>query len=88
MAAGKPLYVNLSDYRVLGEAIRERREDLGLKQKTLALSVGISDDTLSKIERGKCRSELIVVMEIAEVLQRNIYDLMKKRKPIAVCHIA
>jgi transcriptional regulator with XRE-family HTH domain len=37
----------------LGEAVAARRQELGLKQHTVALQAGVSAESLSRFERGR-----------------------------------
>ncbi|MBN3946462.1 MAG: helix-turn-helix transcriptional regulator [Nostoc sp. NMS7] len=65
--AGLPILQNLNIYRVLGENIKILREESFITQLELADHLGISNDTLSKMERGKQRTEYAIVSAIAEI---------------------
>jgi transcriptional regulator with XRE-family HTH domain len=64
----------------LGEAIKRRREELGMTQKDLADAANIAEpQTVSRWERGQ---NLPSDMErVAEALQTTIEDLMRGIKP-------
>ena len=57
------------DYINLGKRIAKRREQNGMKQNVLAEKVGISNNYLSSIERGKEKPSLEVVVRICIELE-------------------
>ncbi|MCC5618176.1 helix-turn-helix domain-containing protein [Nostoc sp. CHAB 5836] len=66
--AGLPRYVqNLDTYRVIGENIKMLRSEVPITQLEFARYIGIGNESLSRIEAGKNRSEYALVKAIAEV---------------------
>ncbi len=61
---------------VLGHNISERRRALGLTQKFLALQLGITQEALGKIEKGKMAPKLTRLEDIARELQCSVPYLM------------
>lgn len=59
----------------LGERIRDRRLQLGLKQEDLAKLSGLSQPKISKIESGRTELDLTVV-QICDALNIDIQDLI------------
>ena len=53
--------------------IKERREQLGISQKELAETVGMSQSSLCDIEQGRSKPSIDTALKIAEVL--NIGDI-------------
>lgn len=43
------------ELRTLGDHIRKRRRDLGLRQRTLAEQLGVREETLATWERGEAK---------------------------------
>jgi HTH-type transcriptional regulator/antitoxin HipB len=52
----------------LGALIRERRTALGLDQKTLAQTVGVSRQWIVEVEKGKPRAPIGLVLRTIEAL--------------------
>ena len=52
----------------IGEAIKNRRKELGITQPHLAELANISTNTLYKLERGQGNPSLEVLTKLAEVL--------------------
>ena len=57
------------NYTGLGQRIAQRRIQMGLKQNVLAESIGISNNYLSSIERGKEKPSLEIIVNICNALQ-------------------
>ena len=57
------------DYFNLGQRIAKRRTQTGLRQNVLADLIGISNNYLSSLERGKEKPSLEVIINICNVLQ-------------------
>jgi transcriptional regulator with XRE-family HTH domain len=75
--------------RSFGEAIKERRSKLGLTQKQVAESIGVSDAYICSLESGKrCPPPYRTVAAIAEALKSNVDRLwelaVKDRKKQAL----
>lgn len=43
----------MKTFTELGAAVARRRQELGLKQRTVALRAGLSPESLSRFERGR-----------------------------------
>lgn len=57
------------NYAEIGQRIAKRRIQLGLKQNMLAERIGISNNYLSSIERGKEKPSLEIIVNICNALQ-------------------
>ncbi len=64
-----------------GEAIRNRRKELGITQPHLAELATVSTNTLYKLERGQGNPSLEVLNKLAEVLGM---ELTMKVKSLSV----
>lgn len=62
----------------LGKEIRIGRHKLGLTLKEVARKAGISPMTLQRIETGKSSPSLVLLSEIAHVLNRPVYSFVKE----------
>lgn len=60
----------------LGQAVRSRREELGVSMRTLAQSAGISQPFLSNVERGKAMPSMVTLYRLAGALRVLPGDLM------------
>lgn len=56
---------------MLGERIRSRRAELGLSQEALAEKVGISANTVSRIEGGQTAMTIGIFMRLVQVLDMD-----------------
>lgn len=56
------------DYSNLGKRIAKRREQIKIKQNALAEAIGISNNYLSSIERGKEKPSLEILVRICNAL--------------------
>lgn len=57
----------------MGYMIRERREELKMTQEELAQKSGISRQTISSIETGKCDNVLVgTLISIAKALETTV----------------
>ncbi len=56
-----------------GQAIRERRKELGYTQQHFSEMTGLSVSFLSDLERGKRTAELDKAFYVASMLSMNIY---------------
>jgi transcriptional regulator with XRE-family HTH domain len=71
------------DFLFVGEAIKKRRNEIGLKQEELVeqllkRSMKISRETLSKMETGKRTISAIELKVIADVLSMDLNDLYQQ----------
>jgi len=62
----------------LGEAVKNRRKELGITQPHLAELANISTNTLYKLERGQGNPSLDVIDKLAEVLGMELKLEVKK----------
>ena len=68
------------DYIGFGSAIRAARVKLGLRQRDLASAAGVSDGSVSRVERGQISTlSLSVIRAIAQVLEVAIELLPRSR---------
>lgn len=56
----------------MGKIIKERRQDLKLKQKDLADLADVNINTIVNIERGKCNTKMQTLFDISNVLGLEI----------------
>jgi y4mF family transcriptional regulator len=64
---------------ILGDAIKNRRKELGITQPHLAELAQISINTLYKLEKGQGNPSLDVVNKLAEVLGMELSFQVKKK---------
>ena len=64
----------------LGERIRARRIELGLKQEDLAERLAVTRQTISNYERGTSEPDLDTLQKLAEALQIDLNQLLKGEK--------
>lgn len=57
------------DYKSMGLRISRRRKSLRIQQNTMAKEIGISNNYLSGIERGREKPSLDILVKICNVLQ-------------------
>ncbi|HRH65177.1 MAG TPA: helix-turn-helix domain-containing protein [Bacteroidia bacterium] len=62
----------------LGEAIKNRRKELGITQPHLAEIAKVSTNTLYKLERGQGNPSLEVLNKLADVLGLELVLEVKK----------
>ena len=67
-------------FKELGEAIKNRRKELGINQPHLAELAQISINTLYKLEKGQGNPSLEVIHKLAEVLGME-FSIQVKKKP-------
>ena len=65
-------------YNRVGQAIRNRRKELGITQPHLAEVAGVSTNTLYKLEKGQGNPTLNVLNKLAEVLGMELKLEVKK----------
>ena len=56
----------------LGNALRERRRELGLAQEEISGVVGVNRRVIGELERGKGTVQLQIAMEVARVLGLDV----------------
>ena len=62
--------------RRIGAAVRARRMQLGLSQVFVARAVGMSQQALCDIEKGRYNPSLEVMPRLAAALQVRVEDLL------------
>ena len=62
----------------LGERVRQKRKDCHLSQETLARKVGISVNTVSRIEGGQAAISIEIFVKLVEVLGADANELLGK----------
>jgi len=62
--------------RLLGEAVRAKRKDVGYSQEKLAERAGISTVFVSRIERGVESPSVDNLLKIAKALGAQVRDLV------------
>lgn len=62
--------------RILGNIVRERREDIGLSQRGLAARTDLERSTIAYIEQGKRQPSLFTLLELAVGLELMPSELM------------
>lgn len=56
----------------LGNALRERRRELGLRQEEVSGLIGVNRRVVGELERGKGSVQLQIAMDLARVLGLDI----------------
>lgn len=64
----------------LGQRIAYRRKKLGMKQADLAKLVGTKPKFLSSIERGDQRPSIVLLAQIAAVLDVSVEELNRNAR--------
>ena len=60
------------NYTEMGKRIKEGRNKIGITQEKLSEIIDVSPSYISEIERGTSICSLAVLVNIAEILERNI----------------
>ena len=63
-------------YSMLGERIKKRREEVGLRQEALAKKINMSRTSISNIESGKHQIPLSKLYLLSNVLKYEIHFLL------------
>jgi transcriptional regulator with XRE-family HTH domain len=63
-------------YRTIGERLRARREELGLKQSALAAEAGLRRTSITNIEAGRQKAPLHVLYALCLALDLEIGCLL------------
>lgn len=64
------------DLGKLGDAIRTRRQSIGLSQEALADAAGINRTHMGEVERGKRNISFMGVAKIAKALDSKVSELI------------
>lgn len=62
----------------LGERIRKRRREVHLSQEAFAEKVGISVNTVSRVEGGQTAMSIEIFKKMVEILEADADDLLGK----------
>lgn len=62
----------------LGERIRKRRQEVHLSQEAFAEKVGISVNTVSRVEGGQTAMSIEIFKKMVEILEADADDLLGK----------
>lgn len=65
--------MKITDSASFGQAIRDRRKELGYTQQYFSKMTGLSVSFLSGLERGKRTAELDKAFYVANMLSMNIH---------------
>ena len=75
-----PKVVDRSDHKrvldKLGDAIRARRQALGMSQEALADAAGINRTHMGEVERGKRNISFMGVAKIAKAMDAKVSELI------------
>lgn len=66
-----------------GQRVSERRKALGITQEELADRLGLSQQTVLSIEKGRRRARISILPELADVLSLSLDELLLGAKPKA-----
>ena len=69
--------------KLLGKNIRERRNQLGWTQATLAELVRVDMETISRIERGAVLPSILKLEQVASVLGLPLAELLRSSSTLA-----
>lgn len=67
----------------LGERMAQARKRLGLKQETVAASIGVARTTLVAMEKGERRPSNAELLKLAQVLSVSVNELLREHTVIA-----
>lgn len=65
-------------YELLQQMLVESRESMGLAQQDVAAKLGKHQTFVSKVEKGQRRLDLIEFLQMADVLEFDPHDFIKK----------
>ena len=68
----------------IGEFIRDKRKEKGLTQVELADKLGITNQAISKWERGKNCPDISLLKDLCEILDININELLSGKELVSV----
>lgn len=69
--------MNLTE--ILGKNITERRRKLGLSQKELAARLGITQDAMARMEKGKIAPKMSRIEDLAAILDCAVPALFRRQ---------
>lgn len=68
------------DTNLLGRRIAEARREAGITQTSLARSVGVTAQAVSKWEQGRSCPDIAILDEIADALGISLFELLGMEK--------
>lgn len=75
----------MTSQMTLGEKIRFLRERKNLKQKELAIELGVAQQTLSHYEKGRIEPDYGILLNLAEIFDVSVdYLLGRNDDPFAI----
>ena len=66
---------------IVGQKIKERRDQLGIEQKAFAAQIGVSANAVSNWEHGRARPDISLLPKICALLQIPIHELFDLPAP-------
>lgn len=69
---------------LLGDRIRQLREERGLSQKEVVTNIGIDRGQYSRVETNKVEPTLSTLEKIAQAFKIDLIDFFKKDAPLTV----
>ncbi len=70
--------------KIIGENISKRRKKLNLSQKELAVKLGLTYESMSRIENGKAAPKIARMEEIATYLECSVSALFRDEANIDI----
>lgn len=61
----------------IGKRISEKRKEIGMSQKTLAVKLNLTDKTISKWESGKGLPSLEALVELCDIFGISVDEILK-----------
>ena len=58
----------LLDYKMIGERIQKQRKKIGMTQEELSEKLGITSGSISRMERGDLKPNLLRISQISSIL--------------------
>lgn len=62
-----------SIYKSLGNKISKKRRALGITGQQLANMLGVSQQQVSRYERGICRIDVYLLLQLSDIFNESIY---------------
>lgn len=70
--------VRRAEYAVMGQVLRQAREELGLTQRALSRKLNRSQTFITKIESGAQRVDMVELLDICRVLRISVVVLASR----------
>lgn len=65
------------DAKKIGKRISEKRKEIGMSQKTLAVKLNLTDKTISKWESGKGLPSIEALVELCDIFGISVDEILK-----------